>query len=110
MRPNKMPGKLTCEKLHYSTETVGNLTRTHIEGRLKMDNGSEKKIEGTGQSIFPKFPASSVMAWKFSDHGVWHGEHTVSLEVPFGRQLFGILTKEWNGHVDIKVGGTAVRK
>lgn len=98
-----MPGKVTCEKLRYSTETVGNLTRTHIEGRLKMDDGSEKKIEGKGQAVFSKFPSSTVMAWKFSDHETWHGEHTVYLEVILGRQLFGILTKEWNGRVDIKV-------
>jgi hypothetical protein len=99
----KMPGKVTCKKLHYSTETVGNLTRTLIEAHLKMENGSEKIIQGRGQPVFPKFPSSTAMAWKSSDHDKWHGEHTVSLEVPFGKQLFEILTKEWNGHVEILV-------
>jgi hypothetical protein len=92
IRPDKMPGKVICQKLHYSTETVGNITRTLIEAHLKLDDGSEKIIQGRGQPVFPKFPSSTAMAWKMSDHK-WHGEHIVSLEVPFGKQLFEILTK-----------------
>jgi hypothetical protein len=70
-----MPGKVTCDKLHYSAETVGNLTRTHIEVRLKMDDGSEKIWEGKGEAVMPKFASTTVMAWKSSEHDKWHGEH-----------------------------------
>lgn len=103
IRPIKLPGKVTCQKVHYSAETVGNLTRIHVEAHLKMDDGSEKTFEGKGQPVFPKFSASTAMAWKSSDKEKWHGEHTVSWEVPLGRHLFGILTTEWNCRVEIKV-------
>jgi hypothetical protein len=75
----KMPGKVTCEKLHYSAEVVGNLTRTHIEVHVKLDDGSEKIFEGKGQAIMPNFASSTVVAWKSSDHDKWHGECTGSL-------------------------------
>jgi len=77
IRPIKMPGKATCKKLHYSTETVGNLTRTLIEAHIKMEDGSEKIIQGKGQPVFPKFTSSTAMAWKTSNSEKWHGEHTV---------------------------------
>lgn len=72
-RPLKIPGKVKCDKLHYSAETVGNLTHTHIEVRLKMDDGSEKIWEGKGQAVMPKFASTTVMAWKSSEHDKWHG-------------------------------------
>jgi hypothetical protein len=90
-----MPGKVTCEKLHYSAETVGNLTRTHIEAHLKMDDGSDKIFEGKGQPVFPKFSSSTAMAWKTSDHDKWHGEHTVSCEVTLWRRQFGVSKGKW---------------
>jgi hypothetical protein len=74
-----MSGKVTCEKLHYSAEVVGNLTRTHIEVHVKLDDGSEKTFEGKGQAVMPNFASSTVMTWKSSDHDKWHGECTVSL-------------------------------
>jgi len=88
-----MPGKVICKKVHYSSETVGNITRTLIEAHLKMDDGSEKIIQGRGQPVFPKFSSSTAMAFKISDHDKWHGEHIVSWELPFGKQLFEILIK-----------------
>ena len=109
VRPFKMPGKATCKKLHYSTETVGNLTRTLIEAHIKMEDGSEKILQGRGQPVFPKFPSSTAMAWKTSNHEKWHGERTVYWGVPFGKQLFEILTKEWNSHVKILVRRTVAR-
>jgi hypothetical protein len=67
---------------------------------MKMDDGSEKIIQGRGQPVFPKFSSATAMAWKSSDHEKWHGEHTVSWGVPFGKHLSEILTK--NGMVVLK--------
>jgi hypothetical protein len=69
-----MPGKVTCNKPHYSAEMVGNLTRTHTELHLKMDDGSEKLWEGKGQVVIPKLASATAMAWKSSEHDKWHGE------------------------------------
>jgi hypothetical protein len=77
-RPLKTLGKVTCEKLHYSAETVGNTTRTHIQVHIKLDDGSEKSFEGKGQAVMPKLSSSTAMAWKSSEHEKWHGEFTVS--------------------------------
>jgi hypothetical protein len=76
VRPFKLPGKVTCDKLHYSAEEVGNVTRTHIEMRLKLDDGSEKIWEGKGQAVMPGYASTTVMAWKPSDHNKWFGKHT----------------------------------
>jgi len=112
IRPIKMPGKVTCKKLHYSTETAGNITRTLIEAHIKMDDGSEKIIQGKGQPVFPKFPSSTAMAWKISNNEKWHGEQIVYWGGggPFGKHLFEILTKEWNVHVKILVRRTVARR
>jgi hypothetical protein len=77
-RPLKTLGKVTCEKLHYSSETVGNTTRSHIEVHIKLEDGSEKSFEGKGQAVMPKLSSSTAMAWKSPEHEKWHGEFTAS--------------------------------
>jgi hypothetical protein len=78
LRPFKLPGKVTCNKLRYSAQTVGNLTRTHIEARVKLDDGSEKILDGRGQAVMPGLASSTVMAWKIPKHDKWHGELMVT--------------------------------
>jgi hypothetical protein len=53
---------------------VGNLTHTHIEFHVKMDDGSEKLWEGKGQAVIPNVASATAMAWKSSEHDEWHGE------------------------------------
>ncbi|XP_069676803.1 apolipoprotein D-like [Periplaneta americana] len=78
-RPNKMPGKVTCDKLHYTAEMDGNLTRTHIDVHLNLDDGSNSVWEGKGQAIKPGFASVTAMAWKNTKDDKWHSvlKHTI---------------------------------
>lgn len=74
-RPTKhFSEEIKCDKIHYTAETVGNVTKTHFDVVVKKADGVEKHIEGRGQAFKPGFASSSTVSVRFAKDDKWHSE------------------------------------
>lgn len=89
-RPNLFSDEIKCDKIHFTAETVGNVTKTHFDILVKKADGVEKHIEARGQALKPGLASSTSMAFKFPKDDKWHSEylgHSVQSRLVFGRKL-----------------------
>jgi hypothetical protein len=74
LRPKLHYEELKCDKIHFTADTVENVTRTHFDITIKKADGTEHHIEGRGQAFKPGFASSSSVAFKFPKDDKWHSE------------------------------------
>ncbi|XP_069693562.1 apolipoprotein D-like [Periplaneta americana] len=65
--PKKFNSAITCEKVHYKADKMGNVSRVYIDAMLKLSDGTEKKIEGKGEGVMPGVTSCTNMAYKSSE-------------------------------------------
>ncbi|KAJ9581433.1 hypothetical protein L9F63_023365 [Diploptera punctata] len=100
-RPDEF-GALKCDKLHYSAELVGNLTRTTLDVHIKQEDGTEQHWMGKGQAMLPGYSSTTSMAWRNSDIDEWHSvaRHAVLATDYDSYALIHACIERYDGNTD----------
>ncbi|XP_023719464.1 apolipoprotein D-like [Cryptotermes secundus] len=71
-RPELHSEELKCDKIHFTAETVENVTKTHFDITFKTADGTEHHVEGRGQAFKPGLASVSSVAFRFPEDDKWH--------------------------------------